>query len=345
MRTTPILILLTGFLLVESVANAQKKRQARPAQETREGRGTEQSETDKKQASGFTEPQDQRIMLLNAYNFDFGGTKLASNYVGHLNLFAPALDNKKRWGFNTGIMKISYGQKDTTGGEGVIKKENILINPLDTLYNGMKYLRQLNSHSTVKKNTIWSFYVQPFFELTRENKSQHVFLHLHMELVASKFTAVTSIKTIAQDTSVFDGNRGLVFRSRVSDKSTYNINALSGYFGIGPTFDLQPWKKASFFFQPTIGVTSNKPSPSSIDIDSPSQSSATTRGQKARTWHSFYLVRAYYTQKVNDDATIVVGADIRGLLPLYAPQYAAYIGLNLQLDSILKLIKPASSEE
>ncbi|MFT3676687.1 MAG: hypothetical protein QM781_12365 [Chitinophagaceae bacterium] len=343
MRT--ILILLIVSLLAQLTANSQRKRQARPVQESKEIVASKEKEASEKQKSDFTEPQDQRIMLLNAYNFDFGENKLASNYVGHLNLFAPSLDNKRQWGFNTGIMKISYGQKDTASGEGILRKENILINPLDTLYNGMKYLRQLNAHTTVKKNTIWSFYVQPFFELTRKNKSQHVFLHLHMELVASKFTAVTSIKTIAQDTAIFDGNRGLVLRSRVWDKSTYSVNALSGYFGLGPTFDLQPWKKASFFFQPTIGFTSNKPSPSSVDIDNPLQSSVTTRGQKERTWHSFYLVRAYYTQKVNDDATIIVGTDIRGLLPLYAPQYAAYIGLNLQLDSILKLIKPSSEEE
>ncbi len=55
-------------------------------------------------------------------------------------------------------------------------------------------------------------------------------------------------------------------------------------------------------------------------------------------WRSFYLIRANYKHILSKDATVIVGMDIRGLLPLYNPQYAAYIGLNIGLDSILGLI-------
>lgn len=37
--------------------------------------------------------------------------------------------------------------------------------------------------------------------------------------------------------------------------------------------------------------------------------------------------------------------DIRGLFPFYAPQYAAYIGLNVGLDSILDLIGGTTGKE
>jgi hypothetical protein len=282
--------------------------------------------------------QNNRIMLLNAYNFDFGSTALASNYVGHLNLFAPSIDKKKKWGFNTGILKISYGQKDTSQNSESLVMENTFINPFDTLATGIKYLRQINAYKTEKKNTVWSFYVQPLYELTEPSAKQHIYLHTHLELVSSKWSATTTISNKQQDTAIFAGpHDGFVIRSAISNNSSYTINSLSGYFGAGFTADLRPWDGGAFFFQPTIGETSNRPSPSSEDISANVRYGTTSRSTTAREWNAFYLVRSYYTQVIND-AALVIGVDIRGLFPLYAPQYAAYVGLNIGVDSILKLV-------
>ena len=40
-----------------------------------------------------------------------------------------------------------------------------------------------------------------------------------------------------------------------------------------------------------------------------------------------------------EKATALIGVDTRCLLPLYAPQYALYAGLNPGLDSIFGLLK------
>lgn len=292
--------------------------------------------------------QNNRIMFLNAYNFDFGSTALSSNYVGHLNLFAPTLekDDKSRtkWGFNTGIMKISYGQKDTSQTREFLIEENIYANPFDTLGEGVKYLRQINGYKTEKKNTIWSFYVQPVFELTSATR-QHIYVHAHLELLASKWSSTTTISNKFQDTALYSvSNKNLVIRRATTNSSTYTINSLSGYFGAGFTFDLRPWTGGGFFFQPTVGFTSNSPSPSSVDINTSVRFGSNPRSGSTRNWNSFYLVRAYYTHVINE-ATIIVGTDIRGLLPLYAPQYAAYVGLNLPIDSILGLIGGTKKDE
>lgn len=289
-------------------------------------------------------------MFLNAYNFDFGSTNLSSNYVGHLNLFAPALqkndDTKTKWGFNTGIMKISYGQKDTSQTNEVMIHENVFLDPFDTLAQDIKYLKQINGYKTEKKNTIWSFYVQPIYELTNASTKQHIYIHGHLELVASKWSSTTTISNRRQDTAVLtQANPNFIIRRALSSTNTYTINSLSGYFGGGLTFDLRPWSGGGFFFQPTFGVTSNRPSPSSVDINTTIRMSSNPRsGISPRNWYSFYLVRAYYTHVVGD-ATIIVGTDIRGLFPLYAPQYAAYIGINLPIDSILGLIGGTTKNE
>lgn len=279
------------------------------------------------------------IKILNAYNFDFGATSLSSNYVGHLNLFAPSLNKKKKWGFNTGIMKINYGQKDTSNSSGTIIRENVFINPFDTLAVGLKYLKQFNSYKTELKNTVWSFYAQPLYELTTKGSEQHVYAHVHLELLASKWSSTTTITNVKQDTGVITNLINTpVLRSGLTSNNTYTVNSLSGYFGTGFTFDLKPWDGSSFFFQPTIGITSNTPSPASTDIGSNIRSSSVKRGESIRNWRVFYLVRASYRQTLSKDATVIVGMDIRGLLPLYAPQYAAFVGLNLGLDSILGLL-------
>ncbi len=281
-----------------------------------------------------------RIMLLNAYNFDFGSTSLKSNYVGHLNFFAPHLGKNSRWGFNSGIMKINYGQKDSTGTGFASAPENVLLSPFDTIKAGLKYLREINSYKTEKSNVVWSFYVQPTFEIIRKSKTknQRIYFHLHMELLASKWTSTTTIVNLKRDTSILPQNFSTaVFRNNLNSTNTYSVNSLSGYFGAGVTFDLIPWKDGGFFFQPTIGLTSNAPSLSSVDIATGLSTNSFNK-ENPRTWRSFYLVRANYRHLLSKDATVNIGMDIRGLLPLYNPQYAAFVGLNLGLDSILGLI-------
>lgn len=292
---------------------------------------------------------DNRIMFLNAYNFDFGGTTLRSNYVGHLNFFSPSLSSKEDsrwgWGFNTGIMKINYGQKDSITTSGSQQIESVLLSPFDTIKPGLKYLREINTYKTEKKNTVWSFYVQPTFELTKKNSQQHIYVHAHLELLATKWSATTTITNIKRDTSILPQDfTPTVFKSNLSTTNTYTIHSLSGYFGLGFIFDLKPWNGGSFFFQPTVGYTSNKPTLSSVDINSGLPVYYDKKDDKPRMWRSFYLIRANYKHILSKDATVIVGMDIRGLLPLYNPQYAAYIGLNIGLDSILGLIGGKKNE-
>lgn len=289
-----------------------------------------------KKAVKEQETTNNHIMFLNAYNFDFGATSLSSNYVGHLNFFVPSSSKNKKWGFNTGVMKINYSQKDTS--YNVMIRENTFINAFDTLSAGLKYLKQINGYKTEKRNTVWSFYVQPTFEITNSNDNFHVYAHAHFELLVSKWSSSTTITNIKQDTAVFtQPSNSFTIRNTITN-SNYSVNSLSGYFGGGLTFNIKPWDGGSFFFQPTIGITSNKPSPSSTEISSATGGFYT--GRNARDWNSFYLVRAYYTHVIaKEKATAVVGVDIRGLLPLYAPQYAMYVGLNLSLDSVFGLLK------
>ena len=352
-----LLLLAYSLLFFCCISIAQEKRKAKVAPQKEEKEKKEETDESETNKEGVSKIQDDRIMLLNAYNFDFGSTSLSSNYVGHLNLFSPSLSKKRGnkmqeerfgWGFNTGILKINYSQKDSSNTFQNFK-ENVFVSPFDELKDGLKYLKQINNYKVETKNTVWSFYVQPTLEFTRATAKNHIYAHLHAELLASRWSSTTKINTVKEDTSVFNNPIpvGFAIRSRLSEEVTTSSNVVAGYFGTGITFDLSPWNGGSFFFQPTVGFTTNKPSLSSTAISNNIRVSAT--GLKpgivyTKRWNSFYLVRAYYTHSISktpekEGSTIVLGMDIRGFFPDYPPQYAAYIGLNVGLDSVLELIK------
>jgi hypothetical protein len=298
------------------------------------GAASVDTEADDDEDGSDKKEQKGSMMYLNAFNFDFGNTGSQSNYVGHLNVYRP--DLQSRWGVNAGIMKVNYTQDDSTINERHVI-ENVLINPYEELKDNSKYLKQINSYKTKRTNTVWSLYVQPLYRLTNPDIKSAVYAHGHLELLPTKWSSKTTITNIRQDTATYLPSPSFVARTILSTTSSYTINGVYGYFGFGFTFDLQLWEKAKFFIQPTIGTTSNFPQPASIDINS--STFPDHKNPERDKWSSFYLVRAYFTQEINDNSKIVIGTDIRGMFPLYAPLYAAYVGLNLSLDKVLELIK------
>lgn len=112
---------------------------------------------------------------------------------------------------------------------------------------------------------------------------------------------------------------------------------MSGYFGAGLTYDLQHWKGGRFFIQPTLGFNT-----SSVLINSVIENNkitATKQPELINCVEGFYLVRAFYQHVATGSATLIIGLDIRGRLPIYSPNYAAYAGINLSIDKITELFK------
>lgn len=153
--------------------------------------------------------------------------------------------------------------------------------------------------------------------------------------MVNKYTTTTTVSNVKTDTAVIDSSVArAVFRSDVNNQTSFNNNFLDGYFGAGFTFDLQPYKSAEFFFQPTIGWTTGIPTLSPVNTQNYNNKVISVTKQ----WHMFYLVRAYYIQKLSGMSTLVLGTDMRGFLPKDAPQLATYIGLNVNVNNVIKLL-------
>ncbi|MBS1587051.1 MAG: hypothetical protein JSS82_16075 [Bacteroidetes bacterium] len=352
-----ILLLFTFLLLISTIAEAQKARSPKKATPAGRERLSEYSQLDEDNddetqkatsvrrkdhmrknsdgtATADTAKKDgyalnKKLMFLNAVNFDFTG-KVDVSYVGHVNIFAPSRDTARPFGFNVGMMKLNYGIIDTLHEQ--VRYENVVRNPLQNVDSGSAYLRQANKYKTITGSTVWSLYAQPNFLLygSRDPDSNFIYLHGHMELLVSKWTASTTITNLSTDTMIYHNDipqDSFIHRSELQSSSS--ATKLDGYFGLGLTFALHPWPKSLFFFQPTMGVTTDYPRvmnnyvPVVIDPG------------KNHGWRGFYLIRAYFTQALNENTQIVLGTDIRGLLPRYDPQYAAYAGVNLSVDGVL----------
>lgn len=322
-------------------------------------------------SSGKKEPPIwNNITFLNAANFDFTG-EVSGSYLGKLNIFAPDIKNSA-FGFNAGIMRIKFNYKDSAN--STYYQENRLIHPLDEVKLGEKYLRQYNKYTTTRSNTVWSFYAQPMFRIVswpytkkdgstkskaRENRiyPNGIYLHLHLELLINKTNVTTSVQSLQQDTAVIK-DTSLTYVRYLPNPLIFDKTFLNGYYGIGITFNLDPFSNGNsrFFFQPTVGLTTNYPNWTSQDITSsavivsPTRGGTTvgqpgtgTRGTNVQGYNgvkssAFYLIRAEFSQLLSSNSQLILGTDIRGLFPKFNPLYAAYIGLNVNLDALVKVI-------
>ena len=292
---------------------------------------------------------NDHLTLLSALNFDFSG-KLTASYLGLFNIFAPNI-KKTRWGFITGIEKINYSNGNINGndtGQFVYSQVNTLLNPLDfykptdTVRQGATYLRQYNKYTFSNANTVWSFYIQPLFKLGSPDKKTGVYLHFHAELLVNQYSRTTNIQTISQDTQAVAANQTHNGYNRVQNNPIIgNSNFISGYFGAGVTFYLKPFEKprTHFFFQPTFGVAFSSPKLDSLGGTSiPQQNGTYLTSFEYNKPKAFYLVRASYIQTMSTKSELIIGMAIRGIFPDQVPQYAAFLGINLDLNALVKLI-------
>jgi hypothetical protein len=296
-----------------------------------------------------------KLTFLNAYNFDFYG-KLTSNYVGVFNIYEPGRDRGKRldsasflffklkkdsrkwqWGVNAGVMKINYGLGDKEPSV-IHRQENTKIRALDSVLPGKKYLRQWNRHTSTVSNSTWSFYCQPLILLNPTSMGRtksKIYFHTHLELLLNRLEHKSIVNTVEQDTAIFPDPvpRSMITRVRTGDTTTVITPYYNGYFGGGFTFDikLSHSTNSSLFLQFTAGATTSAAGLESVPRYRGDRSTA--------SWNGFYLVRAAFNQRLSDATKLVIAQDIRGLLPSHNPLYATFIGLNIKLDELLKLIK------
>jgi len=298
---------------------------------------TEETETDQPGEEAEENEENttskNRLLFLNAANFDFSGT-LKVNYVGHINIFAPNL-GKTRWAINTGIMKLNYIDRDTS--KHRLTRENVAFRPLHAdIDSGENYLQQFSKYKYEITSTSWSFYVQPMLELTNPDNTDKdicVFLHTHFELLSETWKITTTKTVIDEDTVMFDGGSNIYIDAYTEPEEHYNISRLNGYFGVGVTASILPWKNSSFFLQPTVGLTNFDNFVGLTSNNIPPRAL-----MPSREWCGFYLVRAYYSQRINNAAEIILGTDIRGYFPTHAPNSATYLGLNLDVEKFLTLL-------
>ncbi len=276
---------------------------------------------------------------------------------------------KNRWGFFAGIEKINYSTANINGNDSsqnLYLYQYVLKNPLD--YNafnqrinfGAPYYYQYNRYTLTSKNTVWSFYFDPTYRtnlISYKCKDPKVGLywHFHTELLVNQFTNNINMQILYNDSSNYgQPNSPTPMNHYLPSQYANNSTIISGNFGAGLMFYVAPFMHDStshFYFQFTTGVAVNSPNFTNLTtlgsrVDSgrtiislPSINSALVN-PSTFAYNRVKVVlpfRAAFLQSLSDKTQLIIGMTIRGLFPAQTPQYAAYIGLNLDL-SVLKYL-------
>jgi hypothetical protein len=295
------------------------------------------------------------ITYLNGVNFDFDN-KTGANYVGLFKVQCPEL---KSWsigksgnynagfGIVTGLMKTNFAKSGDSINTITEYEENALLNPLDTVRAGQKFLRQYNQKDIISKNTTFSFYAQPMLGLYLGNDRRlSVLGHAHIELFASKWSYEGKINNLQQDTAFInnvDVNYSKVNKFKKSTDVPVSVNSVSSdvfyYYGGGVTFIIKPWRGAEIFLQPTwgrVGNTKRKKDPAKM---TESEKEEEEKFGKL----NFYLTRVSLNQSFNDNVAVVLGTEFRGLYSskngeAYSLLYSCYFGININMAGLRKLL-------
>lgn len=302
----------------------------------------------------FQISSSQSFMYLNAVDFDFTTDK--AGYTGHFNIYSPPTPDDAltwtSWGYNAGIMKINYSTSDSIITN---RQEFVKLKPLDKLTIGTKYESKYNEYKYKYKISSYSIYMQPMYALSNPiGNTSKIFAHAHGELLISNYETNTEINTIQRDTLTITSLDSIPERMLATQGNKYlrKNKIINGYFGVGMTFDLKCTNDSRLFFQPTIGYTTNYPQPASVNTNG--NANSYYQISEIKDWNSFYLIRSYFryilaknpvpvssaTGTVGTTSSeLILGTDIRGLFPRFAPFYSVYIGLNLDLAKLTDLFK------
>jgi|GEM_PF-3952600 len=300
------------------------------------------------------------IMFLIGYNFDFKNS-LSSQAVGILNFYSPASSkdevNRKgsrRWGFNCGIMHIDYHTNELDNISPAYYTESVYASNLPS---DQSYTTMYNKYSTVVQNSINSVYFQPLYKLSDLGIDKNsIYLHGHMELLSSSWTAINTISALQKDKP--NNNPSPIFRRPYEGESTNSnettitnkTNYVNGYFGLGLTLDLQPTidEGSNFFCQFTAGLTTHHPQLVVQNADDPTQSAKSLyRISPSPRGAFFTYTRANYIHKLSEKSSLIIGSDIRNLWlsKKVITAYSVYLGLNLNIDKILGLFGHDAKEK
>ncbi|MFM2231180.1 MAG: hypothetical protein RL607_2438 [Bacteroidota bacterium] len=273
--------------------------------------------------------KEARYTFLNAVNFDFNDNK--TNYVGHFNIYVPSIE-KNRWGINVGILKVNYQTRDSIINYAT---QNVLQQPLDVPdADGETYLQMYNRSATTTQVTATSFYAQLLWKTSKVGKAT-IYLHAHAELLYTQYRVNTYLKTLQQDTITIGTQNpapdptSLV--KRLDTTTSKTVHLASPHFGVGSTIDFNFKDDCTLFLQPTVGVALNY-----VNRFPAQDADGNYTLQTYSKAQGFFMVRTYFQYNTSSATQIILGTDIRGMLPDQQPYFAAYVGLNVGIDKLFK---------
>ncbi|MBK8622614.1 MAG: hypothetical protein IPN79_12880 [Saprospiraceae bacterium] len=287
-----------------------------------------------------------KVTLLTAFSFDFDNT-VTPNYYAKLNLDHKRKD--KRFAFLTGITRTKFSFEDTTNHKYMM--DNVLLSPFKTSI-GDKALRKFHKYTSTRTVKAYSFYFQPSWKLGNKSTCEGIYLQAHLELLVNRASIRTNLSTLGTDTIEILDSDGAPenFSFLESNILERDFTTAGGYFGAGIYLKYNLFnEKNKFFFQNVYGIategilwTSKELESKSLHLNSPKGLNSSTDNFSTENFtfknRGFYFFRSEYRYSHSEDAQLMVGFESRGLLLSEPPLHSAYVGLNVSVSGLLKLV-------
>ncbi|HEX8426404.1 hypothetical protein [Hymenobacter sp.] len=283
------------------------------------------------------------LKILTAASFDFFGKSQFKNFTGDLTVSMPELwliGNTFTMGINSSIFNYNYYTADST--RRTPYGENVLIGPTTRalIADSTRFVR--NRYNLESKTDIktWGYNVQLLFGLNDLDKKRMVrsYYTLHLEGLSTQENTTYKKFITRTDTLVYtaaDASANLPFTGTARATDTQGVNERTrAYFGVGYTTYVAIPKKFDFYGQGIIGIGTNAPVRNVSITDLPG-GGRLTRTITTSDRLGFYLLKTRITEKFTK-LNGTAGVEIRGNIGETKPIIAAYLGLQIGLDTFFK---------
>ncbi|MBD2717268.1 hypothetical protein KBK19_19670 [Microvirga sp. STR05] len=249
-----------------------------------------------------------------------------------------SVNDKWTIGLNTSIFHYHYYTADSSRGRNYA--ENILLDPATQalIPDSTRFVRNGFNLESKSDYRTWGYTVQILLGRADLDKKRMVrsYPTIHLEGLSTRTTTTTKKIPIRADTLVYNaGYANRPFTGIARPVNTVEVtNRTKAYFGVGYTTYVSIPKKFDFYGQAIFGVSTNNPVYKVASEELPPNGRrtivTTTYGPKA-----FYLFKTRITEKYTK-LNGTAGVEVRGNLGETDPFIAAYLGIQLTLDTFFK---------
>jgi hypothetical protein len=270
------------------------------------------------------------VEVFTGGNLDFFNELKFQNIGGEFVLNANNIAGEKnhRLGFFFGVSNFRTFSLDSSNRN--VRVQNIRTDTGKYISGQTSYLKRTLVDHRKTTNTQWSYYLNPTYRLNAVKEDMfNIYLSLRLEALRVSTTTSYLTDTVGTETTNTPLGNSAIFQSGKGFllQNVTNVRT-EGYFSIGTPMFLRS-ETLRVYLDPNLGIATHKIIRYTSNAAVNGLIESVTNQLKC-----FYLFRVRIVQQVSTDLNIVLGGEVRGLLPSNDPTINAYLGISIPLSGL-----------